>query len=110
MADVDGNSTRFHVGTVVSKVFWKVEHRGRVTGYNLVTKLYQIVYDDDDTEQYYHNEMRDQRKKSLSKRKQWRKPKSAKIHHLHSKYAPKESDYEEHVITLTVKNIQSIAS
>ena len=74
-----------------------------------MTKLYQIVYDDDDTEQYYHNEVRDQQKRSLSKRRQWRKPKSAKIHHLHSKYAPKESDYVEHVMTLTVENIRSIA-
>ena len=59
MADVDDTSTRFHVGTVVFKVFRKVEHRGKVTGYNPVTKLYQIFYDDDDTEQYYHNEVRD---------------------------------------------------
>ena len=34
----------------------------------------------------------------------------AKIHYLHSKYAQKESEYVEHVMTLTVKNIQSIAS
>ena len=51
MADVDDTSTRFHVGTVVFNVFGKVEHRGKVTGYNPVTKLYQIVYDDDDTKQ-----------------------------------------------------------
>ena len=70
MDAVDNNSTRFHVGTVVLEVFGKVEHRGRVTGYNPVTKLYQIVYDDDDTEQYYHNEVRDQRKRTLTKRRQ----------------------------------------
>ena len=105
MRDVDDNSTRFHLGTVVFKVFGRVEHKGEVTRYNPVTKLYQIVYDDNDTEQYYHNEVRDQKKRSLSKRRQWRKPKSAKIHHLHSKYAPKEFDYEDHVISLTVENI-----
>ena len=75
-----------------------------------MTKLYHITYDDDDNEEYYHNEVRDQRKRTLSKRRQWRKPKSAKIHHLHSKYAPKESDYVEHVMTLTVENIRSITS
>ena len=109
MDAVDDNSTQFHVGTPVFKVFGKVEHGGRVTGYNPVTKLYHIIYDDDDNEEYYHNEVRDQRKRILSKRKQWRKPKSAKIHHLYSKYAPKESDYEEHVMTLIVENIRSIA-
>ena len=40
MSDVDDNSTRFHLGTVVFKVFGKVEHKGEVTGYNPVTKLY----------------------------------------------------------------------
>ena len=45
---------------MIFKVFGKVEHTGKVTGYNPVTKLYQIVYDDDDTEQYYNNEVRDQ--------------------------------------------------
>ena len=75
-----------------------------------MTKLYHITYDDDNHEEYYHNEVRDQRKRTLLKRRQWNKPKSAKIHHLHSKYAPKESDYEEHVMTLTVENIRSIAS
>ena len=85
MSDVDNNSTRFHVGTTVFKVFGKVELRGQVTGYDPVNKLYHIVYDDDDSKEYYHNEVRDQRKRSLSKRRQWRKPKSAKIHRLHSK-------------------------
>ena len=65
-------AVHFHLGTIVFKVFGKVEHKGKVTGYNPVTKLYQIVYDDDDTEQYYHNEVRDQQKRSLSKRRQWK--------------------------------------
>ena len=37
MADVDDTSTHFHVGTVVFKVFGKVEHRGIVTGLLLLT-------------------------------------------------------------------------
>ena len=110
MDAVDDNSTRFHVGTPVFKVFGKAEHRGKVTGYNPVTKLYNSVYDDDDTKEYYHNEVRDQRKRTLSKRRQWRKLKSANMHHLHYKYAPKEFDYMKHVMTLIVENIRSIAS
>ena len=50
MASIDDDSTRFHVGTVVFKVFGKVKHWGKVVGYDPFTKLYQIVYDNDDTE------------------------------------------------------------
>lgn len=49
IADVDDDFIRFHIGTVAFKVLGKVEHRGKVTRYNPLTKLYQIVYDDDDT-------------------------------------------------------------
>ena len=80
MRDVDDNSTRFHVDTIVFKVFGKVEHQGEVTRYDLVNMLYHIVYNDDDSEEYYHNEVRDQQKRCLSKQRQWRKLKSAKIH------------------------------
>ena len=61
---VDDESTKFNVGTHVFKVFGKVEHQGSVTGYDPVNKLYHVVYDNDDTdtEEYYHNEVRDQQK------------------------------------------------
>ena len=107
---VDDGTARFHVGTIVYKVFGKIEFKGSVVGYDPVNKLYHIVYDDDDTEEYYHNEVRDQQARSLKKSKLWKKPKSIKVHHLNSKYAPHESDYIEHVMTLTVENIRSIAS
>ena len=107
---VDDGSTRYNVGTIVFKVFGAVEHQGKVSGYDPVNKLYHILYDDDDTEEYYHNEVRDQQKRILPTKRQWRKPKSTKVHHLHSKYAPHESDYLEHVMTLTVENIRSIAA
>ena len=75
MSDVDDNSTRFHVGTTVFKVFGNVEHQGQVTGYDPANKLcHHIFYDDDDSEEYYHNEVKNQRKISLSKRRQWRNP------------------------------------
>ena len=106
---VDDDSTRFNVDTPVFNLFGKVRHRGKVTGYDPVNKLYHIVYDDD-TEEYYHNEVKDQQKRTLLKRRQWRKSKSVKIHHLHSKYAPKKFNYVEYVMTLTVGNIWSITS
>ena len=51
---MDDGSIRFHVGTRVFKVFGKVEHRGEVKSYDPVNKLYHIVYDDDNTKEYYH--------------------------------------------------------
>ena len=57
---MDDGSTRFIVGTPIFKVFGKVEHRGSVEGDNPVNKLYHIIYDDDDTEEYYHNKVQDQ--------------------------------------------------
>ena len=65
MNTVDDISTQSHVGTPVFKGFGKVKHQGKVTGYNPVTKLYHIVYDNDDTEEYYHNKVRDQHKRTL---------------------------------------------
>ena len=74
-------------------------------GHNPVTKLHQIVYDNNDTKQNYYNEVRDQRKRLLTKRRQWKKPKLAKIHYLHSKYAPKESDNVERSIASLRSNV-----
>ena len=59
---VDDGPTRFHVGTLVFKVFGSVEHQGSIKGYDPVNKQSHIVYDDDNTEEYYYNEVRDQRK------------------------------------------------
>ena len=44
-----------------------MEHQGSIIGDDPVNKLYHIVYDDDDSIGYYHNEVRDQQKKTLSK-------------------------------------------
>lgn len=57
---VDDGSTRFHVDVPVFKVFGKVEYLRSAAGYNLVNKLYHIIYYDDNTEEYDHNEVRDQ--------------------------------------------------
>ena len=75
-----------------------------------MNKLYHIVFDDDDTKEYYHNELRDQHKRTLPKRRQRRKPKLFNICYLYPKNTPKESDYMEYVMTLVVENILSIAS
>ena len=108
--DVDNGSTRFYVGTPVFNVFRKFKHRGEVKGYDLVNKLYHIVYDDDEPKEYYYNVVQDKRKQTWLKRRQWQKPNLAKIHYLHLIYAPKVSNYVEYSIALTVENIRSIAS
>jgi hypothetical protein len=62
---VDDGSTRYHVGTTVYKTFSDEEFKDKVTGYDSATKLYHILYEDEDTEDYYHNEVRDQQKPVL---------------------------------------------
>ena len=59
MDDVDDNTTRFPVGTKIFKVFNDVEYKGTVTGYDHKRKLYHILYEDGDAEDFYHNEVRD---------------------------------------------------
>ena len=58
MKDADDGSTRFPLETYVYKVFNNLEYRGKVQGHNPNITLYHIVYDDRDTENYYHNEVR----------------------------------------------------
>ena len=57
MADVEDDSTRFVTGTKVFKVVNDVEYKGAVTGYDHKTRLYHILYEDGDVEDYYHNEV-----------------------------------------------------
>ena len=61
MDEVDDGSTRFVAGTKDFKIFNDVEHKGTVTGYDHKSRLYHILYVNDDTEDYYHNEVQDLR-------------------------------------------------
>ena len=71
---VNDGTNRYHVGTIVFKVFGKVEHRGTVSGYDPMNKLYHAIWDDADTEEYYNNEVRNQQKRFLSKKSNGRNP------------------------------------
>ena len=76
-------------------------------------KLYFIVYDDGDKEDYYHNEVKaycEDNVKRHPRKKRWRKRKSVVLTNLMQKYAPTEADSEEHVLTLSVEDIRAIAS
>jgi hypothetical protein len=70
---VDDGSTRYHVGTTVYKTFSDEEFKGKVTGYDSSSQLYHILYEDEGTEDSYHNEVRDQQKPSLHISKGWKK-------------------------------------
>ena len=59
MKDVDNGSTQYPLDTYVYKVVNDIESRGKVQGYDSHKKLYFIMYDDGDKEDYYHNEVRD---------------------------------------------------
>jgi hypothetical protein len=104
---------RYHVGTTVYKAFSDEEFKGKVTFYDSTSKLYHILYEDDDTEDFYHNKVRDQQKPALDISKRWKRPKqpsTKQINCLLAKYAPMESDYTEHVMSLKTESIRAIAS
>ena len=72
-------------------------------GYNNQTKLYHIVYEDEDTEDMYHNEVKSFHStnvKRLPKKKSWKKNNNIAATNFIKRYAPSEMDYEEHVLTL----------
>ena len=98
----DDGTTRHSIGTKVWKVFGGLEYEGTIIGYIHKQKWYHILYNDGDTEDFYHNKVKDHLKPTRSKKFQWKK---AKMNHLKAKFAPKEIDYLEHVMTLDVGTI-----
>ena len=113
MADVDDDSDRFITGTKVFKVFNDVEYKGTVTGYDHKKKLYHILYEDGDAEDYYHNEVRDLQAgvvKRHPKRKRWKKKTSVAITNSIKKFAPTDMELEEHVMSLSIEDIRAIAA
>ena len=113
MEDVDDNSTRVLVGTKVFKVFNDVEYKGTVTGYDPKTRLYHILYEDEDAEDFYHNEVRDLRAivvKRHPRKKRWKKKTTLAVTNFIQKFAPTNMEMEEHVMSLSIEDIRAIAS
>ena len=113
MKDVDDGSERFGLGKTVYKDFNDIEYRGKLQGYNPHTKLYFIVHDDGDKEDYYHNEVKEYCEDNIKRhprKKRWRKRKSLVLTNLMQKYAPTEIDSDEHVPTLSVEDIRAITT
>ena len=103
--EFDDGTTRHSIGTKVWKVFGGLEYKGTITGYDHKRKWYHVLYDDGDTEDFYHNEVKDHLKPTRSEKFQWKK-----ANHLKSKFTPKEMDYTEHVMTLDVGTVRAIAA
>ena len=57
--ELDDKSSRLPFKTKVYKVFDGVEYKGEVRDYNEKEKTYKIVYEDDDEEDLYHNEIKE---------------------------------------------------
>ena len=88
-------------------------NRDKIQRYNPNKKLYYIVYNDGDKEDYYHNELRDYCDKNIKRypqKKRWRKRKSIAITNLMQKYAPTEADSDEHTPSLSIENIRAITT
>ena len=58
--NVDDGSQRFPLGFKVYKLFEGVPFTGKIIGYNSNNRLYQIVYEDGDHEEMYHNKVHTQ--------------------------------------------------
>ena len=59
LGDVHDKTTQFSLGNKIFMVFNDVEHKRTVTGYDQKRKLYHILYEDEDVEDFYHNEVKD---------------------------------------------------
>jgi len=53
----DGIEQKYKIGTAVSKEFLTGTHAGNITDYDSVTKLYQIIYEDGDSEDLNETEV-----------------------------------------------------
>ena len=107
---MDDGGPRFRTGTKIYKMFDGLEYSGIVTGYDTKSKLYHIKYEDDDIEDFYHNEVRDQLRRTVPKKLRWENQRRKRLQGLDVKLAPMESDISEYVMALPVETIRSIAS
>ena len=56
-SDQDGGSRRFSLGTKIYKQFGNYKYSGNVVGYDNERKLYRILHDDGDREEFFHDEV-----------------------------------------------------
>ena len=112
----DPKEPRYKYGTKIFKVFNKVEYKGTVLSHDPKSRLYKIMYDDGDTEEMWHNEVKQYHHstvKRLPKKKRYKKRREIAATNFIKKYAPSEmdsNDFEDHVMSLSIADIRAIAS
>ena len=111
---LDDNTSRFPFKTKVYKVFDGVEYKGEIRGYDKKQKTYKIVYEDDDVEDLYHNEVKEYSKGwTLPKHKRWRRKRNRLVTNHLNTFAPTErecNDCEGYMATLSLEDIRNIAA
>ena len=109
---LDDNTSRFPFKTKVYKVFDGVEYKGEIRGYDKKQKTYKIVYEDDDVEDLYHNEVKEYSKGwTLPKHKRWRRKRNCLVTNHLNNFAPTKqecNDCEGYVATLSVEDIRNM--
>ena len=114
--DGDPKEPRYKYGTKIFKIFNKVEYKGTVVNHDPETRLYKILYEDGDSEDMWHNEMKEYQHstvKRLPKKKRYKKRREIAATNFIRKYAPSEMDsnsFEDHVMSLSIADIRAIAS
>lgn len=99
---------RYDVGTKIFKVFYGTEYKGSVMGYNNHTKLYHIIYKDEDTKEMYHNEIKSfhsSNVKRLLAKKKYKTKKTIAATNLIKHYPRSEMEYEEHILSLSTADV-----
>ena len=84
-----------------------------MTGYDHKKRLYHILYEDGDAEDYYHNDVQDLQAgvvKRHPKKKRWRRKTSKMLTNSIKKFAPTDMELEEHVMSLSIEDIRAIAA
>lgn len=79
--------------------------------YNNQTKLYDVVYEDEDTEEMYHSEVKSFHSsnfKRLPNKKRYKKKKTNAATNFIKRYAFSEMEYEEHVLSLSTADVCAI--
>ena len=113
LQDVDDGTKRYEDGTKIFKIFNDVEYKGTITGYDPKKKLYHILYEDGDMEDFYHNEVKQfhaDTVKRYPKKKRWKRQTRKTAIQFIQKFAPTELEIKEHVMSLSVEDITAIAS
>ena len=95
------------------KVFNDVEYKWTVTGYDHKRKIYHILYEDGDTKDFYHNEVRVLCVGTIKwypKKKQWKQKMKAAVTDFIQKFSCTTKDMYEHIMSLLVEDVRATAS